>query len=335
MNEKQNYIRLLSSTLYLFIGVVSVYLFVRNANFYEIKENIAGADLRWYIVIVITTTLGYMVRCARWNMLIKSAGGEATVYASFISLSIGYFVNLALPRVGEFTRCATLQQKKKISFAALIGTVITERLVDLICLILMLIATYAMQSTAMKSFYNQNIIEPLSHTLQNKMSGTSTLFWLIIVLTIIVSVYIFIKVLRPRLPDKLNAITRQVMDGIGSIMKIKQPMLFVFYSMLIWSGYYFMTWFWLQAFDETSNNSWGLCLSIISIGSVGRTIPIQGGGMGAYHFLVEKVAAAYNIAPSMGKTIAIVVHAGQMIYTTAIGIVCYIIFMGRKKSNKP
>lgn len=331
MNEKENHLRFLSSTLYLLIGVVSIYLFVRNANFAEIKENISGADLRWYIVIVITTTLGYLIRCARWNMLIKSAGGESTVYASFISLSIGYFVNLALPRVGEFTRCTTLTQQKKIPFAALFGTVITERLVDLVCLLLMLVATYTFQSTAMKSFYHQNIIEPLRLAFQNKITGVSVIFWIFILLLFIALACIFIYKIKPRLPEKINTIINQVMTGISSILKIKQPLLFVIYSLLIWSGYYFMTWFWLQAFEPTSHNSWGLCLSIISIGSVGRSVPIQGGGMGAYHFLVEKVTAAYHIAPSMGKTIAIVVHAGQMIYTTAIGLVCYLIFMGRKK----
>ena len=90
-----------------------------------------------------------------------------------------------------------------------------------------------------------------------------------------------------------------------------------------------MTYFWIFLFPETSVLSAGACLTIMSIGTLGRSVPIQGGGMGAYHFLVTKVVMLYGLSETMGKTLATVIHGGQTVFTFALGIVGLGIFFWR------
>jgi hypothetical protein len=95
---------------------------------------------------------------------------------------------------------------------------------------------------------------------------------------------------------------------------------------MIWVCYFFMTYFWFFVFEETSFLGWGSCMSIVSIGTIGRSVPIQGGGMGAYHFLVTHVAMIYGVSEIFGKTLATLIHAGQTVFTCAMGLVGLVIF---------
>mgnify|MGYP001795362787 CR=1 FL=1 len=87
-----------------------------------------------------------------------------------------------------------------------------------------------------------------------------------------------------------------------------------------------MTYFWFFVFEETSVLTWGACLTILSIGTIGRSVPIQGGGIGAYHFLVGQVVLLYGVTGIVGKTLATLIHAGQTVFTFAMGLAGLIIF---------
>ena len=102
--------------------------------------------------------------------------------------------------------------------------------------------------------------------------------------------------------------------------------LFLLYTFLIWLGYYLMTYFWFFVFKETSVLTWGACLSILTIGTIGRSVPIQGGGMGAYHFLVTSVVVIYGLSEEWGKALSTLIHAGQTFFTFAMGLVGLVIF---------
>jgi hypothetical protein len=96
-----------------------------------------------------------------------------------------------------------------------------------------------------------------------------------------------------------------------------------------------MTYFWFFVFEETSILGLGACLTILSIGTIGRSVPIQGGGMGAYHFLVQQVCILYGLGGIFGQTLATLIHAGQTFFTFVMGLAGLIIFfVGFWKKNK-
>lgn len=316
----------LSYVFYALVGAFFVHLFLRNAPLTSIQSEIKKANLLWYVLVVVVSVAVYAVRTLRWQMMLRSVDCHAGFFETLSCISTGYFVSIGVPRLGEITRCLALSRRRHAPFAALLGTVITERIVDILALIAVLVFTYVVQNHAMRVFYFDNIINPLRHSITSHYLSGGAGVWLGMIAVCGAGVLLFYlaRFLFTRLPQSAQSILQQARLGLQSIMRLRHAWLFFVYTLLIWVGYFFMTWFWFFAFEESSHLGWGVCLSIISIGTIGRSVPIQGGGTGAYHYLVEKVTAVYNISATMGKTLAIVIHGGQLIFTLLMGVLGWV-----------
>ncbi len=286
---------------------------------------------------MVVSVMVYIIRVLRWQMLIKAIGHEAKFSNAFAALSISYFVSFVVPRLGEVTRCLSIKKQHNIPFLELLGTVIIERAIDIVSLIIVLLLTLLLQFKMIMEFANQNIITPFYEGIIVKIiAGNSKI--LIIALSILLIAITFFLYFRKYIREKSPRLLLQFIDslkhGLESIVELKQKRLFIFYTFLIWVCYFLMTYFWFFVFKETSVLGWGACLSILSIGTIGRSVPIQGGGMGAYHFLVTNVAIIYGISASFGKTLATLIHAGQTFFTFAMGLVGLLIFFVSYWRNK-
>jgi uncharacterized protein (TIRG00374 family) len=311
------------------IGVGLSWLFFRNLNFTELKQTISTGNFSWFYLVMLVSLMVYIIRVLRWQMLIKAVGHKASFANAFSALSIGYFVNFAVPRLGEVTRCLTLKKQHDIPFMQLLGTVIIERVIDILCLIVILFLTLLLQFDQIMEFVKENIFYPFYQGVFLKITRGNLTIQIIAVSIILVCAFLFFyfrKYIKKRSPQIIVKFIQGLKDGIASIAKLEQKSLFIIYTILIWICYYLMTYFWFFVFKETSILGWGACLSILSIGTIGRSVPIQGGGMGAYHFLVQQVCLLYGLGGIFGKTLATLIHAGQTFFTFAMGIVGLIIF---------
>lgn len=315
--------------LLLVAGLALSWLFFRNFNFSELKENIANGNFAWFYLVMLVTLLVYVVRVLRWQMLIRATGHETDFLPAFSALSISYFVSFIIPRLGEVTRCLSLKKYHDIPFMQLLGTVIIERVIDVISLVLLLLLTLVLQFGEIIAFVQENVFRPFYEGVIVKIvAGNATV--LIMALAVLCGgIFLFVyfrRYIRERSPKLLVQFVEGLKQGLTSIAALKQKKLFIIYTFLIWLGYYLMTYFWFFVFKETSVLGWGACLSIVSIGTIGRSVPIQGGGMGAYHFLVTNVVMLYGVSEAFGKTLATVIHAGQAFFTLVMGIAGLIIF---------
>jgi uncharacterized protein (TIRG00374 family) len=314
---------------FLCIGAMLCWLFFKNINITELISDLKGRELSWFYAVIIITTLVYVVRCLRWKMLIESNNHQVTLLNLFAALSIGYFVNLVIPRLGEITRCLSIKKKHQIPFTELIGTVIIERAVDIISLIIFLLLTLLLQFNIIIEFVHQNIITPFYQTFSGKITSQKLIYTAIGILVILSLFYLFLK-FKKRIKEKTPFFIQQFIEGLKhgltSISKLKQKKIFIFYTALIWLGYYLMTYFWFFVFKDHTFLSWGVCLSIVAIGTIGRSVPIQGGGIGAYHFLVTGVVVLYGGNEAFGKSLATLIHAGQTLFTFFMGIIGLLIF---------
>ncbi len=278
----------------------------------------------------------YIFRVLRWQMLIKAIGYDSNFFNVFSALSIGYFVSFVVPRLGEVTRCLSVKKHSQIPFMELLGTVIIERIVDLISLLIVLILTLILQFDQVIVFFHSTVFYPLYNGIVLKIINGNNILLIIILVTIALACLLFFyfrKYILERSPKFILQFIKGFKEGLVSITKLRQKKLFMLYTILIWICYYFMTYFWLFVFKETSVLGWGACLTILSIGTIGRSVPIQGGGMGAYHFLVEKVVVLYGVGGLFGKTLATLIHAGQTFFTFAMGLVGLIIFFANYWRN--
>lgn len=305
------------------------WLFFKDLNFSDIKAVVGTGNFVWCYPVLIVSLMVYVFRVLRWQMLIKSLGYEAGFFNAFAALSIGYFVNFAVPRLGEITRCLSVKKRVNIPFMQLLGTVIIERVIDIICLLIVLLLTLILQFNQIIGFFQENIFRPFYEEIIVKILGGNRLILLIVSFVILIIIFLFFqfrKTIREKSPRIILQFIQGLKEGLASISKLKQKKLFILYTFLIWVCYYLMTYFWFFVFEETSVLTWGACLTILSIGTIGRSVPIQGGGMGAYHFLVGQVVLLYGVTGIVGKTLATLIHAGQTFFTFALGLIGLIIF---------
>jgi uncharacterized protein (TIRG00374 family) len=331
--------QILQYVILLGVGALLCWLFFRGLDVDELKRTLREGNYWWLVPVMIVSLCTYILRVWRWKMLIKATGNNSTFSSLFAALSIGYFINLVVPRLGEVTRCFYVKRQDNLPFLQVLGTVIVERVVDILTLLLVLLLTITLQFDKITEFVQQNIFLPFYENVILKIIQGNIKMLIIISLIIIVIVAIVFyarKYIREKSPKSVNNFLSGIKDGLRSIMKLDKPGLFVLYSLLIWVCYFFMTWFWFFVFEETSFLGWGACMSIVTIGTMGRSVPIQGGGMGAYHFLVTHVAMIYGVSEVFGKTLATLIHAGQTFFTVGMGIVGGLIFfvniLKRKKS---
>jgi uncharacterized protein (TIRG00374 family) len=336
MNTKLS--QLIQYFILLLIGIGLSWLFFRNLNFEELKQTIQKGNFSWFYLVMLVSVMVYVFRVLRWQMLIKATGYKAKFHSAFAALSIGYFVNFAVPRLGEVTRCLSVKKQDNIPFMQLLGTVIIERVIDIISLIVILLLTLLLQFDHIIAFVKENVFGPIYNgIIQKIMSGNKPV--LIIVLSVLLlSVFLFVyfrKYIRERSPKIILKFVKGLKDGLISVAKLERKGLFIVYTILIWICYYLMTYFWFFVFEETSILGLGACLTILSIGTIGRSVPIQGGGMGAYHFLVQQVCILYGLGGIFGQTLATLIHAGQTFFTFVMGLAGLIIFfVGFWKKNK-
>lgn len=335
MNSKVS--KILQYIILLALGIFLCWEFFKTLDLNDLIKKTSTGDFSWFYLVMFTSVMVYVFRTLRWQMLIRSIGHETKFHNAFAALSISYFVSFVIPRLGEITRCLSVKKQHDIPFVQLLGTVIIERVIDILCLIILLFLTLILQFDQIMEFMKENVFLPLYEKIFLKIVGGNAV-WLIsaiVLFAVVVSLFFYFRrYIRERSPKLIVKFVEGLKEGLASVAKLKQKRIFILYTFLIWAGYYFMTYFWFFVFTETSVLSWGACLSILAIGTIGRSVPIQGGGMGAYHFLVTSVVVLYGLSEEWGKALSTLIHTGQTFFTFAMGLVGLLIFFAvywRKK----
>ncbi len=280
----------------------------------------------WAVFLtLITTVIAHFARAARWNMLFVPMGYKVSLKNSFLAVMSGYFANLIFPRAGEVTRCTVLFTSEKIPLQTSIGTVLAERGLDLIMLGLITLATLAVEFQSLSDFYTGII------TKYGSQSGPTEngipIKW--IVLGLVVGAGLLIFLFRRRLAQipiiaKILNFAMGLVEGIFAVLKVKNPILFISYTILIWAGYYFTTYISLYMFDFTQDLGFKAALMLLVIGSFGMVAPVQG-GVGAFHILVSSaLIQLYDKNEALSKTAAAMMHGSQTIFTLILGGICFL-----------
>jgi len=127
---------------FLAVGILLLWLAFRTVEFKELGNSLKGANYSWLLLSMLFGILAYISRARRWMILINPLGYHPKFWSTFHSMMSGYLANLALPRIGEITRCVALGKKEKIPVDQLVGTVVIERTIDLISLLVILFGLF-------------------------------------------------------------------------------------------------------------------------------------------------------------------------------------------------
>jgi glycosyltransferase 2 family protein len=282
----------------------------------------------YLLLMAFTAIISHVFRAERWRMLLVPTGNKVSLGNSFLSLMIGYLVNLAVPRGGEVSRCYNLYKLEQTPVEVSFGTVVVERIVDVICLLILIAFSFVVEWDKLKAFIDTLNI--------SSGSGFSLPPWVFLVALAGIGAVVGVYLLRKN--EKFLKIIKGFKEGLLAVFRLENKGLFIFYSLAIWGMYFIMSYFVIKAFPETENLGFSAVLTLFAIGSIAMAAPLPGGA-GSYHTLVPLgLVMLYNLPKADAIAFVFIFHGWQtalMILTGVISlIVSYWIIRWRKPQTK-
>lgn len=301
------------------IGVLLMWLTFKNVDVSQTLEKIKNAHWFWVWICMFCGVIAYVSRAYRWSMLIEPTGYQPKLQNTFYAVCIAYLANLAVPRMGEVTRCGTLAKREKIPFDILIGTVIVERVIDTLTLLFIMVLLLFLEFETMWSFLSENVLNKFNLSL-------NPLTIIVLLLLIGVGVFAFRWFLKTDNPiiKKTNLFVNGIIQGLKSIRHLENKGLFIFHSVFIWIMYLLMVYLGFKAMDVTAHLDLKAAVFILVAGGFGMAAPVQG-GIGAYHLLVSKGLLLFGIPYEDGIAFATLMHTSQLVQIVIMGLIALVI----------
>ncbi|WP_423735374.1 lysylphosphatidylglycerol synthase transmembrane domain-containing protein [Chitinophaga caseinilytica] len=306
--------------VFLGLGILIIWWTVRGFTPQQISEIKSAMRHGNYWLLIPTMILGigsHWVRAIRWRLLFSPLGYEPKKLNTFFAVMIGYLLNLAVPRLGEVARCGVLSRYEKIPVDRLVGTMIAERAIDLLCLILLLTVTVLIQVDVVGAFVSQYIWTPLSA----KFTGVPLMTWGIVVAGGLLFVMLVAWLLRRFKSTKAGIsfrnLLRGIVEGILSVGKLRDKGWFLFYTLLMWALYFSQVYIAFWCMDETVGLGAKAAMSILAFGSIGM-IATQG-GIGAYQYIVQQILVLYGISATIGFAFGWIIWLAQTALMLVLG----------------
>lgn len=287
----------------------------------DIFNSFLTANYWWLLLSIIFGIISHISRAIRWKILLEPMGYNPRLSNTFMAVMTAYLSNLALPRLGEVTRCGILTRYEKIPFSKAFGTVITERGIDLITLILVFIANFFIHLDKFEQFNETSIIKNISSKYQ-ELENPGIIYWVtgaIFVLLIFLFYKFKHKISHTFFYKKIKEIISGFIEGLKSLVKIKKPFWFIFHTLLIWTMYLSMTWIVFYSLPETSNLTIDVALATLVFGSIG--IVVVQGGIGIYPWIVAEILVMWAIPSTKGYAMGWLLWTGQNITIVLLGII--------------
>lgn len=315
-------------------GAILWYLF-KDEDLPALLEQAKTANYSWIFLSIFLAMVSHFIRAYRWKLFVKPMGFEIAAFRSFLAVMIGYVSNLVLPRMGEVIKCGALKKMEGVPVSKSLGTIITERVIDLLFLMLLLGITFLVEYGRLKDYlYNL-----FGDKYQSVSGNFSTSYWFLIFGILLFGGLFFLYKKRGIFRDnhlyiKALGFTKNVIEGLTSIRKIENQWGFWISSLAIWVLYYIMSYVAVFSIPETSGLSPVAGLTILAMGSIGMAAPVQG-GIGTYHFMVSSVLVLYGIDQSDGKLLATLLHTSQSLGVIVVGVVSLFISTTLQKKEEP
>ncbi len=285
----------------------------------QMKRYFVTANYNYVLISLFIALLGYVLRAYRWKYTLNEIGVTPDFKINFLAVSIGYFVNLTIPRAGEVSRALVLKKYKEVPFDKAFGTIIAERIVDLIFLMLFICVALFLEFATLKNFLLQYI--PLSKLLAFFIIGLVCL--MVFLLLYKYSKWKYMLLFKSKIEG--------LKEGVFSVLNMPSKWKFLLFTLLIWSSYILMFYTTVFALEATSHIELGTIIVAFVIG--GLTMSFTNGGFGFFPVLIAKILFLYSIPLEAGNAFGWIIWTSQLLITILLGIFAFLVLpmVGQKK----
>jgi glycosyltransferase 2 family protein len=332
----KNFRTILQYVFFLGLGIFLTWLSLKDLT----KENVAQIKLslrnaRYWLVIPVFIILfgSHYIRALRWRLLIEPLGYMPSKANTVAAVFIGYMANQAFPRLGEVLKCTVLARYEKIPADKLVGTIILERLIDAITLLLVFGITLVIQprlyTQIIETFFNQAEKE-------TEKSGGIPLWLLaiiaIVIISILISLWMYIK--KKTIKDVIDVfkkIWKSVVQGVSSIRHLKKRKQFILLTIALWAAYISGGYLGFMALQETSHYGIREAFTVLSAGSIGMIA--TPGGIGAYAYMIKETMQLYGLSPAIALAFGWILWLAQTTVILMGGLISFAVlpYYNKKK----
>ena len=322
MNKKA--VATLQYIFFLGVGIFLLWLTLRKSDWNAIVNDLSDAEYIYLVPATLMLILSHFIRALRWKILIEPLGYRPSTLNSFFAVLIGYWANLAVPRLGEVLKCTILSRYEKVPADKLVGTIVAERAIDVCSLVVIMLITVFSQYQLIGDFAAE-----IFRKFFSSQSGSFSLVkvgavLLILVAVILLFVWLFRRLSHLPLVSKTKNIFLGVWEGLISIRFIKNKGLFLFHSVLIWALYLYSTYMGFFAMRDMAQYGIKGALSALTFGSFGMIIPSPG-GIGSFQYAIQQVMVLYGVTPEKGLSLGMLIWFAQTGIVILFGTVAFLL----------
>lgn len=297
------------------LGIGILWWMYRGTNWSDFGHYVLHEMNWWWMLLSLAFgILPQMARAWRWKMALEPLGEHPRRTSCIDAIFMSYAASLVIPRVGEVTRCGTLKTADGVSFTKSLGTVVTERLVDSLLMLLFTGIAFLLQLPMFLRFLketNTNIGDLLY-----RFTGTGYIVTFICLVAALIAGFVAIR--RFSFFKKGRDMLRDMWEGVLSLRKVRNLPLYLFYSVLIWVGYFLHFYIAFFCFDFTTHLSMGAAFLIFCVGTFAVLVPTPNGA-GPWHFAVKTMLVLYGVAETQAIMFALTVHTIQTALVVLLG----------------
>ena len=324
---KKTLLNILKIIIPLGIGVYLTWFFISNMSNEELvslKEAFVKADYIYLFYGLIIMLLSHMSRAYRWKYMLEPLGHKPNFWKMYHSVMIGYLLNLTIPRSGEVARAGYYAKfQKNAKFDKVFGTIIVERIIDVVMLGLVLGIT----------LYLQKDLAAFNDIRNSGKTDASLPVWIYFVVAGIVLVGTIAILKIPVLKEKVIGLIKGVLEGVKTIFKLKQRTAYIGHTLFIWGCYVGMIWVCSFALPETANLSMNAVFAAFVVGAV--AISASPGGLGLYPFMVATLLGELYAIENAGS-FSMLAWSALTLFTILAGLVSLFVlpFTNKKQTTE-
>ncbi len=300
--------------------MVLVYFVFKKVDLSDFFIRLDSVQYSWILFSIFISLLEHILRAFRWNILMKHNSNSLSTYITTNIIIVSYFTALIFPRLNDFVRCYLISKTNTINLSTSLGTVVSERIIDLISLFILAFFLLFLEY--------EIFISLLIDLFSNIQLDLQSIFFVILIT--IISIYIFSLFIKKN--KFISKKFHEFKSGFYAFKNVYYRSDFLLSTLFLWCIYFIMGYVIFFSLPETSHLGFNAGLSILVAGTLGMIVPVNA-GIGAYHFLVASILLNYGISYDTGLFFATLIHGSQIVALIFFGFISSILLFTTIRKN--